>query len=188
MKRRPGICSVFPWLAQKTVCGRYLCQKRQAFRDNSSQIWDLISWRNKLIETVQPSTFQHSLLSNCQLCGSMTRLAFDNRNDSIANHCYSPVHCGVVIMSIVIEIRIRFPISFVDIIELISIAMRNDVPVARSKPISIAELVVESASNVGLDLVVLSLINVGWFVICSVVKKKKNYKKKSYFLSIIDSV
>lgn len=78
-------------------------------------------------------------------------------------------------MSIVIEIRIRFPISFVDIIELISIAMRNDVPIARSKPISIAELVVEAASNVGLDLVVLSLINVGWFVICSVVKKKKNY-------------
>lgn len=46
--------------------------------------------------------------------------------------------------------------------------MRYDVPIARPEPISIAELVVEAASNVGLDWVVLSLINVGWFVICPV--------------------
>lgn len=64
-------------------------------------------------------------------------------------------------MPSIIEIRIRFPISLVDIIELISIAVRDDAPVARPEPISIAGLVVEAASNVGLDLVVLSLINVG---------------------------
>lgn len=145
---------------------------------NRFQIW---FWRstNKLVGTAQPKHFS-ALHSNCQLCGSLS-LELNGKIKSImplitmSSKHYSPVHFGVVIMFIVIEIRIRLPISLVDIIELISITMRNDVPETRSKSVSIAGLVVEAASNVGLDLVVLSLINVGWFVICPEEVRKSRF-------------
>lgn len=71
------------------------------------------------------------------------------------------MHFEAIVVFIVIEIHIRFPISPVDIIELISITMRDDVSkTTQLVSSSIVWLVAEAASNEGMNLVVVSLINI----------------------------
>lgn len=94
-------------------------------------------------------------------------------------HCL-PVHFEVIVVFIVIEIHIWLSIIFIDVLELISIALRDDISeTTRPGSSSIMGSIVEAASNVGLNLVVVSLINVRWFVICfSTYGGKKKIKKK----------
>lgn len=71
------------------------------------------------------------------------------------------MHFEAIVVFIVIEIHIRFSISLVDIIELISITMRDDVSkTTQLVSSSIVWLVAEAASNEGMNLVVVSLINI----------------------------
>lgn len=71
------------------------------------------------------------------------------------------MHFEVLVVLIVVEIHIRFTMPTVAEIELISIALRYDVAeTIQTISSSIAVLVVEAAPNEGMNLVVVSLINI----------------------------
>lgn len=71
------------------------------------------------------------------------------------------MHFEVLVVLIVVEIHIRLAMPLVAVIELISIALRNDISkTIHSISSSIIVLVVEAAPNVRMNLVVVSLINI----------------------------
>lgn len=89
------------------------------------------------------------------------------------------MHFEVVVVFIVIEIHIRLAISLVHVIELISIALRDDISVTiHTISSSFMGSIVEAISNEGMNLVVVSLINIRWFVICLTPYKKLNGRKR----------
>lgn len=94
-----------------------------------------------------------------QLCSII--IHFVTRKCNIANPLNSPMHSQAVVVFIVIEIYIRLAMSFIDVVELISIDLSYHISIAiRTESSSITGLVVEAASNVGMNLVVVSLINI----------------------------
>lgn len=72
------------------------------------------------------------------------------------------MHLEVVVIFIVIEVHFRFAIPFISVIKLLSIALAlgNDVSETIPMSSSITVLIAEAASNVGMNLVVFSLINI----------------------------
>lgn len=71
------------------------------------------------------------------------------------------MHFEVVVRFIVIDIHIRLAISFVHVIELISIALRDDISeTIHTISSSVMGSIVEAISNEGMNLVVVSLINI----------------------------
>lgn len=135
--------------------------------------------RNSIIDGSRLLNLRHSTLFN---------LTEHEKAISVQGRCL-PVHFEVIVVFIVIEIHIWLSISFIDVLELISIALRDDISeTIRPGSSSIMGSIVEAASNVGLNLVVVSLINVRWFVICfsSAGKKIKKKEDKKVFVSIID--
>lgn len=96
-----------------------------------------------------------------QLCSII--IHFVTRKCNIANPLNSPMHSQAVVVFIVIEIYIRLAMSFIDVVELISISIDLSYHISiaiRTESSSITGLVVEAASNVGMNLVVVSLINI----------------------------
>lgn len=71
------------------------------------------------------------------------------------------MHFKVIIVLIVIEIQIRSTIFLIVVIELISILLRDNVSKCiHSISSSITVVVTETASNEGMNLVVVSLIKI----------------------------
>lgn len=71
------------------------------------------------------------------------------------------MHFELVVIFIVIEIHIRLAISLVKVIELISIALRDEISeTVHSISSSVMGSIVEAISNEGMNLLVVSLINV----------------------------
>lgn len=88
------------------------------------------------------------------------------------------MHSVVPSKFIVVEIPIWFPISIVDVIELISIALRYDAAITISTTVSVSSM---ATSNVRLKMVEVSLIKVRWwFVIYTMTKEKKKLKVMSW--------
>lgn len=98
---------------------------------------------------------EHSQLIN--LNHSLT----GEHDKSISVRRNSPVHFVASVVFIVIEIHIRFSIDFINILESISIALRDDISeTLHAGSRSVVGSIVEAASNVGMVLVVVSLINI----------------------------